>query len=32
MQRLQVDSSMISSVGYDPETQTLELEFNSGAV
>jgi hypothetical protein len=32
MERVQVDSSMISSVGHDPETQTLELEFKSGAV
>lgn len=25
-----VDSSMIQAVGYDPETHTLEVLFNSG--
>ncbi len=32
MDRESVQSSMIISIGYDPETSTLELEFNSGAV
>lgn len=32
IQRLPVASSMINSVGYDPETQTLEVEFNNGRV
>jgi len=27
-----VSSSAISSVGYDPRSSTLEVEFNSGAV
>ena len=27
-----VTSSNVSSVGYDPQTQTLEVEFLSGAV
>lgn len=27
-----VESSMMSSVGYDPQTGTLEIEFTSGAV
>ena len=30
MQMTTVDSSMIYKVGYDPETQTLEVIFNSG--
>ena len=25
-----VDSSMIQAVGYDPETRTMEVVFNSG--
>lgn len=32
MKRESVDSSMISSIGYDPSTKILEIEFNSGAV
>lgn len=32
MRRERVDSSAISSVGYDPESETLEVEFTSGAV
>ena len=30
MQLTTVESSMIHAVGYDPETQTLEVVFNSG--
>ena len=29
MERDFIESSMISSIGYDPETATLEIEFNS---
>jgi hypothetical protein len=32
MNRIPVTSSTISSVYYDPRTQTLEVEFHSGAV
>lgn len=32
MMRRPVSSSNIRSVGYDPTTRTLEIEFNSGAV
>lgn len=32
MQRRQVKSSAISEVGYDPETETLEILFSSGGV
>jgi hypothetical protein len=32
VQRQQVTSSNISSVGYDLETNTLEIEFSSGSV
>ena len=32
MEREPVTSSNIRSVGYDPETSTLEVEFNSGTV
>lgn len=32
MNRLTVTSSMLKSVGYQPETQTLETEFNNGDV
>lgn len=32
MQRHPVKSSQLKSVGYDPETQTLEIEFNSGGI
>jgi hypothetical protein len=30
MQRAQVESSMLRSVGYDPSTSVLELEFRNG--
>jgi hypothetical protein len=32
MERTPVTSSNLKSVGYDPQTQTLEIEFTSGAV
>ncbi|XOF34892.1 MAG: KTSC domain-containing protein [Candidatus Electrothrix sp. YB6] len=32
MQRTQVSSSNLRSVGYDPETSTLEIEFMHGGV
>ncbi|MDQ3442939.1 MAG: KTSC domain-containing protein [Chloroflexota bacterium] len=32
MKRKPVESSMISSVGYDPIANVLEIEFNSGGV
>lgn len=32
MDREYVDSSMITSIGYDEETCTLEVEFESGVV
>jgi hypothetical protein len=32
MRRRSVSSSSVSSVGYDPKTRTLELEFHSGSV
>jgi hypothetical protein len=32
MKRTPVESSMISSVGYDPVAEVLEVEFNSGGV
>lgn len=32
MQRTPVRSSNVASVGYDPNTQTLEVEFHSGDV
>lgn len=32
MSRTPVESSLIASIGYDQTTQTLELEFNTGAV
>jgi hypothetical protein len=32
MERKQVDSSNISSIGYDENSNTLEVEFHSGAV
>lgn len=32
MKRTPVESSTIYDVGYDPETQTLEIGFNSGKV
>lgn len=31
MERTSVSSSNISAVGYDPETQTLEVEFRNGS-
>lgn len=32
MEREYIESSMIRSIGYDPNTSTLEVEFNSGAI
>jgi len=32
MDRQNVESSMIRSIGYDANNSTLEIEFNSGAV
>ncbi|ELZ06184.1 hypothetical protein C482_00140 [Natrialba chahannaoensis JCM 10990] len=32
MDRTPVSSSNLRSVGYDPESQTLEIAFNSGGV
>jgi len=32
MERIQVASSNILSVGYDADSEVLEIEFNSGAV
>lgn len=32
MERENVDSSMIRSIGYDANSATLEIEFNSGPV
>lgn len=32
MQRINVDSSNISSIGYDPDSQILEVEFHSGSI
>jgi hypothetical protein len=32
MERTPVTSRDIRSIGYDPETQTLEIEFNKGGV
>jgi len=32
MDRHRVDSSAIAALGYDPRSQTLEVEFTSGAV
>jgi len=32
MDRIPVSSSNLRSVGYDPDSSTLEVEFNSGAV
>lgn len=31
IQRIPVASSMINSVGYDPDSQTLEVEFSNGS-
>jgi len=30
MKMINVDSSMIAAVGYDEETRTLQVQFNSG--
>ena len=32
MERVPVSSSNLCSVGYDPHSQTLEIEFNHGGV
>jgi KTSC domain len=32
MRRRRVDSSAIRSMGYDPESRTLEVEFQSGSI
>ena len=32
MDRRSISSSMIRSIGYDTNSSTLEIEFNSGAV
>ena len=32
MERQPVESKMLASIGYDAETSTLEVEFNSGAI
>lgn len=32
MERTPVTSSNIRAIGYDPDSQTLEVEFNHGAV
>lgn len=32
MKRQAVESSNLASVGYDPTSQTLEVEFNTGKV
>ncbi len=32
MEKKYVESSMIRSIGYDPENSTLEIEFNGGEV
>lgn len=32
MDRKNIESSMIQSIGYDVNNSTLEIEFNSGAV
>jgi hypothetical protein len=32
MERKRISSSKIRAVGYDPKTQTLEVEFNDGKV
>ena len=32
MERVAVSSSNLSSVGYDPDSQTLEIEFHHGGV
>lgn len=30
MERIPVTSSQLASIGYDPSTQTLEVEFSAG--
>lgn len=32
MERTPVSSSNIRSIGYDPDTSTLEIEFNNGRI
>lgn len=32
MKRVPVESSAIASIGYDPEEETLEVEFSGGTV
>jgi len=32
MKRIDVESSMLASIGYDEKTKTLEVEFNHGGV
>ena len=32
MERKRINSSSIRSVGYDPKTQALEVEFSSGSI
>jgi hypothetical protein len=32
MKRISVESSAIASIGYDEETETLEVEFTGGTV
>lgn len=32
MERVAVGSSNISSIGYDPDTETLEIEFLNGSI
>jgi hypothetical protein len=32
MERTPVTSTDIRAIGYDPETETLEIEFNKGSV
>lgn len=32
MDRIPVSSSSIASIGYDPSSRTLEIEFRSGSV
>jgi uncharacterized protein len=32
MDRRRVDSSNIESIGYDPQSQTLEIEFQNGHI
>lgn len=32
MERTRVSSSNIAAIGYDPDSQTLEIEFHNGSV